>query len=258
MSEVVEKRKAPPKTGIRHVTPVQNLEVRAVEDGSGNARFSGYAILWDDPTTIYDWLGSFTEQFRKGAFSKTIAERGPQGNGQIKFLRQHDSWVAVGAKFHELVEDNIGLRFDAETIGTTTGRDLAEEVREGVIDTVSIGFDAIKEEWDAEAEERVVLEARLFEISAVLWPAYPNAKITSVRAFDRMGAYMDALLTELREGKVLSQANFTKLTEARDRLNEVIASAQPEPDEDPLEENALDVEFALREAELNLKGVAPR
>ncbi len=230
----LEKRKAPPKTGVRHYAPAQDLAIRQ-EGENGGVTFGGYAILWDDETEIYDWLGSFTEVFTRGAFKKTISERGPKGNGQIKFMRQHgfDSFV-IGARYLDIFEDARGLKFEAETIDTTVGRDLAAELRAGVIDTVSVGFDAVREEWDSDEEKRTVLEARLFEISAVNWPAYPNAKIDSVRAFDRLPAYLDALLSEMRAGKVLSQANMNKLTEARDLLDQVIASATPEdtgPDE---------------------------
>ncbi len=231
---VADKRKAPPKTGVRHYAPAQDLAIRAETEGGG-VTFGGYAILWDDETEIFDWLGSFTEVFKRGAFAKTARERGPKGNGQIKFMRQHgfDSFV-IGARYLDISEDARGLKFEAETIDTTVGRDLAAELRAGVIDTVSVGFDAVREEWDSDEEKRTVLEARLFEISAVNWPAYPNAKIDSVRAFDRLPAYLDALLEEMRAGKVLSSANFQKLTEARDRIEEVISSATPEdtgPDE---------------------------
>lgn len=262
MVVISDDRKQPPPTkGLRHYVPARELEVRAAQDeqgeGTNSAIFSGYAILWDEETLIYDWIGSFTEVFTRGAFKKTIAERGPLGNGQVKFMRQHgfDSFT-IGARYLVLEEDDKGLRFEVETIDTTVGRDLAAEVRAGVIDTVSIGFDAIREEWDNEEEKRTVLEARLFEISAVNWPAYEGAKIDSVRAFERLPAYIDTLLEEIRAGKVLSTANMNKLEEARDLLTTVIDSAKPEsePDKDPpdSEEKALDIELALRERELQL------
>ncbi len=246
-----QKKRQPPKMGIRHYVPARDLEVRQEAD-DGSVTFSGYGVLFDDPTEIRDFFGSFTEVFKRGAFLKTISERGPQGNGQIKLLRGHDAFSAIAARYLSLEEDARGLRFEAETIGTTTGFDLAAELRAGVIDTMSIGFDAIREEYDSEEEKRTVLEARLYEISAVPWPAYEGAKIDSVRAFERLPEYLEALLQEIREGKVLSNANFARLTEARDLIDGVIQSAQPEPAEEPLEEDALDIEFALREAELNL------
>lgn len=261
MTETANKRPrsvAPPKSGIRHMSPVRDLEIRQ-EGKNGSATFSGYAVRWDDEAEIWDWLGTFTERFQPGAFVKTIAERGPEGNGQIKFFRHHGfETMTVAAKYLALEEDAVGLRFEVETIDTQVGRDLAVEVRAGVVDTVSVGFDAIREIWDSEEEDRTILEARLWEISAINWPAYPESTIDSVRAFERLPEYLDTLLGELRAGKVISSANMTKLTEARSLLDQVIESATPEPDEEPLESEAaeqdreLDVELALRERALNL------
>lgn len=258
MTETANKhREAPPKSGIRHVSPVRDLEIRQ-EGKNGSAIFSGYAVRWGDEAEIFDWLGSFTERFQPGAFVKTIAERGPEGNGQIKFFRHHGfETMTVAAKYLALEEDAVGLRFEVETIDTQVGRDLAVEVRAGVVDTVSLGFDAIREIWDSEEEDRTVLEARLWEISAINWPAYPDSTIDNVRAFERLPAYLDAVLNELRQGKTIADEDVTKLTEARGLIDEVIASADSadEPDDEPLDEEQdreLDVELALRERALNL------
>ena len=89
MTEILDKRQTPPPTqGLRHYLPARELEVRQESEGSGPVTFGGYAILWDEETEIRDWLGSFIEVFVKGAFAKTIAERGPEGNGAIKFMLQ--------------------------------------------------------------------------------------------------------------------------------------------------------------------------
>lgn len=80
MFDTEEKRRQPPSKGLRHYVPARELEVCAVQDeqaeGTSSVTFAGYAILWDEPTTIYDWIGSFTDVFVWGAFKKTIAERG--------------------------------------------------------------------------------------------------------------------------------------------------------------------------------------
>jgi HK97 family phage prohead protease len=259
MTGAAVKREAPPTQGIRHIAPAGDLEVRQ-ESENGTATFAGYVVRWGDEATIHDWLGTFTERFVKGAFLKTVAERGPQGNGAIKFFRQHGFETStVAARFLQLFEDDTGLRFEVQTIDTVVGRDLAAEVRSGVVDTVSFGFDAIQEIWNADEEDRTVLEARLWEVSAVNWQAYPNSKIDSVRAFERLPAYMDNLLAELRAGKVISAANMNKLTEARELLNQVIDSASeatPEPsDDDSLDsdaDRALTQELAMRELEVQL------
>lgn len=236
------------KRGCRTVSPNPNIEIR---EGSTpeTVIFSGYSVRWDEQAEIYDWLGKYLESFRQGAFKKTISERGPVsqgGNGQIKFVRQHNYGIALAAKVLALREDdNTGLFFEAETINTTTGRDFAEELRSGVIDTVSNGFDSIVEEWnfDAEPEERVVIEARLYEISGVNWPAYAGAKIDKVRALDRLPAFLEAVEAELRAGGIPTKAMIQRVGNARDLLNGMLEgfessddSTDTGPSESPPEE----------------------
>ena len=59
-ASVADKRKAPPTTGVRHYAQAHDLSVRQ-EGANGSVRFSGYAIRFDDPTEIFDWLGEGAE-----------------------------------------------------------------------------------------------------------------------------------------------------------------------------------------------------
>ncbi len=263
-----------PRHHLRAEVSASGLEVREAgeaEDGDDDSvEFEGYAIRWSDEAVI-GFFFRFRERFKRGAFKKTIRERGPGGNGQIKLLRQHNDRQSVAAKILELKEDATGLWFRARTIATSVGRDLAVELREGVVDTLSIGFDVVLEEIDRDQDPvlRTVIEARLYEISAVLWPAYAGATVEAVRALDALdeGAlehFVMSLEAEMREGKVLSEANKERLIEARDRIQQVIDSAggddEPEPD-DPLEGESerdatleVELELSLREREMQLTG----
>jgi hypothetical protein len=55
----------------------------AVRDAAGDVgegdglTLTGLAAVWDSPTEIDSWEGTFTEQIRKGAFRKTIREQTP-------------------------------------------------------------------------------------------------------------------------------------------------------------------------------------
>ena len=262
MTELAEMSTAPPRKGLRAYVPSQNFEVRETEGTEDSVEFEGYAIRWEEVADIGGFFFSFREKFRKGAFKKTIAERGPQGNGQIKFKARHPWRESNAAKFLELREDDTGLFFRARTIATDAGRNMAVELREGVVDTLSVGFDAVQELFDKEENLRTVVEAKLFEISGVDWPAYEGAQVTATRGLEQLPDFLAQLETEIREGKVLSDTNKTRLREARDRISEVLDSAggdddEPEPEDDPLEEEdrdaTLDAELALRERELNLE-----
>ena len=60
-----------------------DLEVR----GDGRT-VCGLAVPFDSPTVVATHGGRFVEVFRRGAFARTLRERGAQG---VKFLALHDS-----------------------------------------------------------------------------------------------------------------------------------------------------------------------
>lgn len=233
-----------------------SVEVRSVgEDGA--VTFGGYAVKWDQPTVIRDWWSDYIEVFRRGSWTKTIAERGAKsagGNGAIKLMYKHDAatmgygGAAVAGAIDVLEEDEIGVRYEAHTIDTSTGRDLAAELRAGVIDRVSFGFDAIRDAITAGANgaldivER--LEIRAYEISPVNWPAYETSTIDYARNALVEGSFVDAIkktIAEVRAGRVLSQANVDRITEARDLLNTVLDTATTPADEPSSDTRSTDV-----------------
>lgn len=268
MTELVERSAIEdlPRTGLRAYVLARDLEIREAEGENDFVEFEGYAIKWNEEAEIGGWFFSWREKFKKGAFKKTIAERGPSGNGQIKFKNRHQWNRENAAKYLELKEDNTGLFFRARTIATDAGRNLAVELREGVVDTLSIAFDALQETLDKKEDPilRTVTESKLFEISSVDWPAYEGATVGAVRSLDHLPDFLAALEAEIREGKVLSEANKTRLVEARDRIQQVIDSAggdseEPEPSDSSLDDSerseanaTLEIELALRERELLL------
>ncbi len=239
---------APKTRGARHVSDVgaygSPLEVRSAASGSDAVVFSGYGALFDAETVIRDWFGTYTEVVRRGAFTKTIAERGTKangGNGQIKGLYKHRGELAIAFRFLDLREDERGLWFEGETIDTDAGRNLAAELRAGVVDTMSFGFDVIREAWNEEEQKRELLEVRLYELSPVNWPAYADSKIDTVRAEIASGdlkAGVIALLAEVRSGRPLTTEGRAAIAEVRDLLNDVLEASAPEaPAEKPAEDD---------------------
>lgn len=127
---------------------------------------SGYALTWAA-------TNDYGERFIKGAFSKSIKDNGPDSNStyQIKFRDRHGKSVSLFAK---LEEDEIGLYFRTVPLDNVQwADDLLVQLRSGTINNFSIGFRYIwdKVEWDDENDTMVVLEASLFEISAVDIPS---------------------------------------------------------------------------------------
>lgn len=108
----------------------------------------------------------------KGAFAKSIRERGPMGSNEIFYLNQH-IWAQPLGKPKVLIEDEKGLYFEANVAETSYGKDLLILYAAGLVKEHSIGFVTMKEnwvkpngEWDNDSY-REITEVKLYEGSAV-------------------------------------------------------------------------------------------
>ena len=124
----------------------------------------GYSSLWASKN-------SHDERFIKGAYSKSIDERGPTSNSAqpIKFLRQHNQGDILSL-FEELEEDDLGLKFRTKPLDPIDSADrVLIQLRSGTLNNYSNGFLPVwdKAEYDAKTDTIVYMEARLFEISTV-------------------------------------------------------------------------------------------
>lgn len=120
---------------------------------------------------------------QKGAFAKTIAERGPNGTGSIRHLLDHDKTKAVG-KILALDEKEDGLHFRSQIGLHTLGLDYMHMCSGGLIDSHSIGYMTIKEH-KSDSSTNVLSEIKLFEGSGIQFlAANPNTPITGFKSFE--------------------------------------------------------------------------
>lgn len=209
----------------------RKVEIRADADTPG---LSGYAAHFGS-------VDSYGTAMRKGAFAKTLQERG----SKIPVLWNHWPDSPIG-KPTELREDDAGLYFNATiSEGTATGKDIMTLLRDGVPLGMSFGFETIKSRpieegdqlnWDQAPDfyrdpdnreyVRVIEEIRLWEISVVTFPANEMATINDVRQASHVDA-LSTLLEDLRAGKLSEDDSRWPL------LQDVAAftGTQPEPGE---------------------------
>jgi len=126
----------------------------------------GYGCIWGSKN-------DYGEIVVRGAYTKSIKDNGPGSNSnyQIKFRDEHGRACAL---FEVLIEDEIGLYFKTKPLDNVQWcDDLLVQLRSGTINNFSNGFKFLWDriEYDAEQDALVILEARLFEISAVAIPA---------------------------------------------------------------------------------------
>lgn len=176
-----------------------------------DAGFTGHA-------SIFGNVDSYGTAIKKGAFAKTLKERGDR----IPVLWQHDAFSPIG-KALELKEDNAGLYVNASiAVDTTLGKDAHALLKHGVPLGLSIGFETIKSRAYEEADEtaldwsdapawvsspegreyvRVIEEVRLWEFSVVSFPANEQAAIDDVRSLATVDL-LSTLSEELRTGRI--------------------------------------------------------
>ena len=148
----------------------------------------------------FEIVDSDNDVFVKGAFTKSINERGPKGANRIKHLFNH--WDTVGV-LQELTEDNYGLRYVSK-IGThRLGEDVLKMYQDGIITKHSVGFQTIQDKSDIIDGVRYLKEVILWEGSSLdKWGAnewtpviksYDDWKLQAKRISDRIESPNKAL-----------------------------------------------------------------
>ena len=151
-----------------------DLEIRA--EGDGRTVY-GLAVPFDRESTVDDGWGPYTEVFRRGAFAKTVSE----ALGKVKLLGNHNRQKFPLGKATMLREDSAGLVGEFRISNTREGDEAIELVRDGVLDSFSVGFAPVKERKTGKSlVER--LEVKLREVSLVAFPAYEGASVAGIRS----------------------------------------------------------------------------
>lgn len=165
----------------------------------------------------FDSKDSDGDVITKGAYAKTINERGPGSSKLIKYLLDHKKDHAIGV-FNVLKEDNTGLYYEAR-IGThNAGQDFVKMVESEIINQHSVGFSPIKEQQKSDAN--YINEIKLYEGSALQFlGANSNTPITGIKEYAeqldkleralKLGTLTDETYKEI-ESKIKSLFNLLK------------------------------------------------
>ena len=218
-----------------------DFEVRAEGDGM---TFTGYASVFNSPS---EDLGGFVEYVAPGAFKRSL-----QSRNEVKLLWNHDSGeplASLRGGTMTLVEDNRGLKVTAQLPNTTRGRDIAELLRTKVIDSMSFGFNVIRDSWSNDGKTRTLESVRLFEVSVVSFAAYPSttAQVRSAPTINP-DELADALL-KLESGEELDDKSASLITD-------VVAKLKAQPEIEEVIDNGLDLlDLKKKQFDLLLKRI---
>ena len=166
---------------LRFATELRTVGA-AQEDGKIEARKivgkpAVFGVLSED-------LGGFRERILPGAFTKTIQEE------NCKSLWNHDPNYVFGSRKAgtlDVRESEFGLEFETTPPDTSWARDFMASIERGDVDQMSFMFRTIKDRWIIDENDEVIrelVEVRLFEVSPVTFPAYPQTSVSLRSVFN--------------------------------------------------------------------------
>lgn len=182
------------------------LELRVTGEGETAKRTVAGAIKYNtESEEMRDWWDdTFVEEIAAGAFDDSLKTRGVVG------LWSHDISQVLGNTKSGTLRLDSGekeLRFELDLPDTGSGNDAHESIKRGDVDGVSFGMRVTKDKWSSEDREsgkiykRSILNAELYEISPVAFPAYP-ANDVAVRSLDDFKAEQKRAADEYRKRKL--------------------------------------------------------
>lgn len=149
------------------------FELKAVDD-AGN--FEGYAAVFNNVD-----LGD--DVILPGAFTRVKTTRG----GKLKLALYHDLTRLVGSA--DYTQDDHGLLLKGKVnLAVSYSRDAYELMKSEILDSMSIGFNTIKADFEERAGRRVriIKEAELWEASFVPFGMNPEAQVLTVKSDIRL------------------------------------------------------------------------
>lgn len=189
-----------------------NIEIRA-EGENETPTISGYASVFN---RMSENLGGFREIIAPGAFDNVL-------DNDVRALFNHDAnflLARTASGTLRLSVDEEGLRYEFEPPNTTAGRDLVESMKRGDITQSSFAFTVRSDSWeerDGTMIRTIDKVDRLFDVSPVTYPAYPDASVglRSLQAFK-----------EAREEETVSPATEETTPVEADHTRELMALKQ--------------------------------
>lgn len=200
---------------IESDTPLLAVEMRS-EEGSDESRewIVGYAAKFG---VLSLDLGDFVERLDPGAFSLVSERRGRKKPLQTRALWNHDANFPL-ARYPDTLKlsvDDVGLRYEFPVPDTTYGRDIAANIRAGIVKGSSFAFQVAPggDDWSMEEGRSVRTIKRvdsLIDVSPTTFPAYPDSDVAvAKRSYDAFRQSLSAI----RESRTVAASKANELRE---------------------------------------------
>ena len=182
---------------VESAVPLLAVERRSEGDDIEREYIVGYAAKFG---VLSLDLGDFVERLDLGAFGIVTERRGRRKPLETRALFNHDANFPL-ARYPGTLSmsvTDVGLRYEFPVPDTSYGRDLASNVRAGIIKGSSFSFTvpAGGDSWAVEDGRSVRTITRidsLIDVGPVTFPAYPDADVTvAQRSYDAFRRQRDA------------------------------------------------------------------
>jgi HK97 family phage prohead protease len=182
---------------VESAVPLLAVESRSEDDGSEREYIVGYAAKFG---VLSLDLGDFVERIDPGAFGIVAERRGRRKPLETRALWNHDANYPL-ARYPgtlSLKVDEVGLRYEFPVPDTSYGRDIAANIRAGIVRGSSFSFTVPSggDEWSVEDGRSVRLIRSidsLLDVSPTTFPAYPDTDVkVAQRSYDAFVRQRDA------------------------------------------------------------------
>jgi HK97 family phage prohead protease len=168
---------------MKKETRVLSTTIECRSEGDKRTITGHAAVFNRDSEVLY---GSFIERIAPGAFAESIAKP-----DDVRALINHDGNLILGRNLSgtlQLREDEQGLHVTIDPPKTSYAQDLMESMQRGDVTQMSFGFETIEDKWtrgeNGAPDIRTLLKVRLFDVSPVTFPAYPDTDV-AVRSHEQ-------------------------------------------------------------------------
>ena len=238
---------APARNDLCRSVPFTLTRADDETEGDGLS-FEGYGAVFNSPTRIDSWEGTFDEQIAPGAFKKSIRERTPR----LQF--DHGYHPLIGSipigRITDITEDTRGLFVQARLSDNWLVQPIRDAISEGSVDGMSFRFSVVREEWrDKDGKTvkndelmnllwepgergpllRTLKEVKMPEVGPVVWPAYQDTTASVRSKVIDLGR-----LSEPAQRRLLAEAVLLADAAERSQAEEeplVTVEADEHPDE---------------------------
>lgn len=196
-----------------------SLSVKTEGEDDNYLTISGYG-------SVFGNVDNGGDVVMPGAFKECIAS-----GRKPKMLWQHDPSQPIGT-WDEVVEDERGLRMRGRiSKRATKGSEVAELVKMGAIDGLSIGYRTQEYEMDMDTGTRKLTKLDLPETSVVTFPMNTLASIYAMKADEMTERDLERVLKDLGHSNRMAKAMAGGAWKARADVLRDAAAPVPEHDQ---------------------------